>query len=122
MGLYVTVPSGELYVVGQAMSNDKEGIQALKECGLDNITIMNVTADETFQICGIRYVSATAGSPDPEMVEGSESDGPFTLERMSNFCSAGWINTIKDGILYVILGETTYAVLPFTLEVSYQHP
>lgn len=122
MGLLVTVPSGELYVVGQANSNNEEEIAALKECRLDNITILTVGKDETFTVCGIRYVIDTAGSPDPSMLEGSECDGPFTLERMSNFCSAGWINTIKDGILYVILGETTYAVLPYTLEVSYKHP
>ena len=82
MGLTVRVPSGKLYVVGQALSNDKEAIEVLKRSSLDNITVQYLeNPQEKFTVCGIRYVADTYGSPDPEMEEGSywfpHRDGTF---------------------------------------------
>lgn len=121
MGLTIRVPSGKLYVVGQALSNDKEAIEALKRSSLDNITVQYLeNPQEKFTVCGIRYVADTYGSPDPEMEEGSDWDGPYTLEEMSNFGAAVWINLNRHGILYITNGKVTYAVLPFTCAYTFE--
>lgn len=99
VGLSVTCPSGKLWCIGQASSEERETLQNLP---LDQGYWIEVDPTTEFEVAGIRYVCDTNGTPDPNR----ESDIPATTYEMRRWGAEVPISSDRMGVVYIIDPDT----------------
>lgn len=95
VGCTVNCPSGKLWCIGQASSEEREMLQNLP---LDQGYWIEVDPTTEFEVTGIRYVCDTNGTPDPNR----ESDIPATTYEMGWWGAAVPISSDRMGVVYLI--------------------